>query len=99
MKKCIRAAALLLIAMMMILSFSRPAAAVKTQDVLIISGGVIGGLIVVTLIGTMIVYRRPQWSSEFLTKRPSRADTHEPGLRFGPACARSADGQTPMLCW
>lgn len=100
MNKLIRALIVLLIATMIAVSLPRPAAAkVDVEDGLIIGGAVIGGLIVVALIGTLIVYRKRDLTNELLTKAPPKGDPHGPSFRLGPACAPSPGGETPLLCW
>jgi hypothetical protein len=100
-KKCFRAAALLLIATMLVVSVPRPVAAkVDTSQALIIVGSIIGGLVVVALIGTLIVYRKPGLVNELLVKAPPPPpQVAERRIRFGPSCAPMPDGQMPMLCW
>jgi hypothetical protein len=101
-KRCFRALAMLLVVTMLVVSLPRPAAAGSdTETALIIVGSVIGGLVVVGLIGTLIVYRRKDdIPRELLARRPPPDDGRSQGLRFGPDCAPSAvDGHVPMFCW
>lgn len=99
-KMCVRTLAVLLIATMIAVSLPRPAEAkVDTEQALIIVGSIIGGLVVVALIGTLIVYRRPKSAHDLLAKEPAPASAERERLRFGPACAPMPDGQMPMLCW
>jgi hypothetical protein len=102
LKRCFRAIALLLIATMLVVSVPRPAAAKSdTETAIIIVGGVIGGLVIVALIGTLIVYnRKDDIPREYLARNPLPDEGRKQGLRFGPACAPSSvDGQVPMFCW
>jgi hypothetical protein len=103
LKRCFRAIALLLIATMLVVSMSRPARADNddTTTAIIIVGGVIGGLVIVALIGTLIVYnRKDDIPREYVARNPLPDEGRKQGLRVGPACAPSSvDGQVPMFCW
>jgi hypothetical protein len=99
-KRCFRAAALALIATMLVASAPRPAKAVDSTTWIIV-GGVIGGLVVAGIIGTIIVYSNDdELVKGLVASSTPPADGRQLGLRFGPACAPSAvDGQAPLLCW